>query len=144
MPLPELAQPASPTAITFVMMTKSKTVVRMILASALFERSPFLACQTSFDQKRFRSSQWRVCKGQGIDSAFFGCCSRTLETLKYEGRFTPPSLEGTLVDPATIGGVEWGGGAVDPVNQVFVKQSEQHWGCCLPGAGDRSPLEAPW
>ena len=37
-----------------------------------------------------------------------------------EGRFTPPSLEGSLVYPGTIGGVEWGGGAVDPRSGIFV------------------------
>ncbi len=54
------------------------------------------------------------------DMASFGYCSRTLEGLVYEGRFTPPSLQGTLVYPGTIGGVEWGGGAVDPGSQIFV------------------------
>jgi quinoprotein glucose dehydrogenase len=54
------------------------------------------------------------------DAASFGYCSRMAESLTYEGRFTPPSLNGTLVYPGTIGGVEWGGGAVDPNSQIFV------------------------
>ena len=54
------------------------------------------------------------------DLASFGYCSRTAKKLRNEGRFTPPSLEGSLIYPATIGGVEWGGGAVDPRSQVFV------------------------
>jgi quinoprotein glucose dehydrogenase len=54
------------------------------------------------------------------DIMSFGYCSRTLKTLVDEGRFTPPSLQGTLVYPATIGGVEWGGGSVDPSKQIFV------------------------
>ncbi|BAT59553.1 quinoprotein glucose dehydrogenase [Variibacter gotjawalensis] len=49
-----------------------------------------------------------------------GYCTRTLKTLVNEGRFTPPSLQGSLIYPATIGGVEWGGGAVDPGKQIFV------------------------
>ncbi len=59
------------------------------------------------------------------DLASFGYCSRTLKELQYEGRFTPPSLKGagTLVYPATIGGTEWGGGAVDPQKQIFVVNS---------------------
>jgi quinoprotein glucose dehydrogenase len=57
------------------------------------------------------------------DTASLGYCSGKLKELKYEGRFTPPSLEGSLVYPATIGGVEWGGGAVDPVSQTFVVNS---------------------
>ena len=49
-----------------------------------------------------------------------GQCSRTLKTLRYDGRFTPPSLQGSLEYPPTIGGVEWGGGAVDPTHQIYV------------------------
>ncbi len=54
------------------------------------------------------------------DAASFGYCSKTAASLKDEGRFTPPSLEGSIVYPGTIGGVEWGGGAVDPTNGIFV------------------------
>lgn len=54
------------------------------------------------------------------DMISFGACSRQAKELVYEGLFTPPSLKGSLVYPATIGGVEWGGGAVDPDRQVFV------------------------
>ena len=54
------------------------------------------------------------------DWASLGYCSRMAKRLRYEGKFTPPSLEGSLSYPGTIGGVEWGGGAVDPQSQVFV------------------------
>lgn len=54
------------------------------------------------------------------DAASFGYCTRTAAKLRDEGRFTPPSLEGSLVYPGTIGGVEWGGGAVDPTSGIFV------------------------
>jgi quinoprotein glucose dehydrogenase len=54
------------------------------------------------------------------DMASFGYCTKTAESLVDEGRFTPPSLQGSLVYPGTIGGVEWGGGAVDPTSGVFV------------------------
>ncbi len=57
------------------------------------------------------------------DIVSFGYCSRKLKTLEYQGRFTPPSEKGTLVYPATAGGVEWGGGAVDPNSGVFVVNS---------------------
>jgi quinoprotein glucose dehydrogenase len=49
-----------------------------------------------------------------------GECSRKLKQLRYDGRFTPPSLQGSLEYPPTVGGVEWGGGAVDPVQQIYV------------------------
>lgn len=56
------------------------------------------------------------------DLASFGYCSRVAKQLDYQGRFTPPSLKGAgaLSYPATIGGVEWGGGAVDPNKQILV------------------------
>lgn len=54
------------------------------------------------------------------DLASFGYCSRKAKELERDGRFTPPSLKGSLIYPGTIGGVEWGGGAVDPNKQIFV------------------------
>ncbi len=57
------------------------------------------------------------------DIASFGGCSRTAENLRYDGRFTPPSLEGSLTYPATVGGTEWGGGAVDPATGTYVVNS---------------------
>lgn len=54
------------------------------------------------------------------DIISLGYCSRKLKELTYEGIFTPPSLNGSLTYPGTIGGVEWGGGAVDPGKQIFV------------------------
>ncbi len=53
----------------------------------------------------------------------FGSCGRQAAHLRYEGPFTPPSLEGSLTFPATAGGVEWGGGAVDPATGTYVVNS---------------------
>jgi quinoprotein glucose dehydrogenase len=57
------------------------------------------------------------------DIASPGYCSRTLKTLRYDGKFTPPSLQGSLVYPGTPGGVEWGGGALDPTTNTYVVNS---------------------
>ncbi len=57
------------------------------------------------------------------DVASFGQCSSTLKKLRYEGRYTPPSLQGSLAYPSTAGGVEWGGGAVDPSTGTYVVNS---------------------
>jgi quinoprotein glucose dehydrogenase len=40
--------------------------------------------------------------------------------------FTPPSLEGTLMRPGTIGGANWGGGAIDPATGIiYIKSTSQ-------------------
>ena len=53
-----------------------------------------------------------------------GYCSRTFAGLRYEGRYTPPSLgNGSLAFPATAGGIEWGGGAVDPASNTYIVNS---------------------
>ncbi|MGN6147918.1 MAG: outer membrane protein assembly factor BamB family protein, partial [Rhizomicrobium sp.] len=54
------------------------------------------------------------------DIASGGQCTRMFKKLRYDGRFTPPSLQGSLEYPPTIGGVEWGGGAVDPAQGIYV------------------------
>ena len=57
------------------------------------------------------------------DVASLGYCSHKVASLRYDGRFTPPSLKGSLIYPATVGGTEWGGGAVDPTTDTYVVNS---------------------
>lgn len=52
-----------------------------------------------------------------------GACSRDAAALRDEGSFTPPSLKGSIVYPGTVGGTEWGGGAVDPSTGIYVVNS---------------------
>jgi quinoprotein glucose dehydrogenase len=47
-------------------------------------------------------------------------CRILFHRLRYEGTFTPPSLQGTLVFPGNLGMFEWGGVAVDPVRQIVI------------------------
>lgn len=47
-------------------------------------------------------------------------CRSQLSALRYEGVFTPPSLEGTLQIPSNVGGAHWGGVAVDTARQIAV------------------------
>jgi quinoprotein glucose dehydrogenase len=47
-----------------------------------------------------------------------GRCRERIESLRYEGIYTPPSLEGTIMYPGNAGGTNWGGIAVDPVRQL--------------------------
>jgi quinoprotein glucose dehydrogenase len=57
------------------------------------------------------------------DALGFGQCSREAKTLRDDGRYTPPSLQGSIVYPPSTGGVEWGGGALDPTTNTFVVNS---------------------
>lgn len=46
-------------------------------------------------------------------------CRIAFAKLNYEGRFTPPSTNGTLTHPGSFGIFNWGGVAVDPVRQIM-------------------------
>ncbi len=58
------------------------------------------------------------------DLLSFGECSRWKARIRDEGRYTPPSIRGSVSYPATVGGVEWGGGAVDPTTNTYVVNSD--------------------
>lgn len=45
-------------------------------------------------------------------------CRIEFQKLRYEGRYTPPSMEGTLVYPGNFGVFNWGSVAVDPELQT--------------------------
>ena len=47
-------------------------------------------------------------------------CRVKFKRLRYEGPFTPPSEQGTLVYPGDFGMFEWGGIAVDPHRQIAI------------------------
>ena len=49
-----------------------------------------------------------------------GWCRDRIEALRFEGIFTPPSLQGTIAYPGNAGGTNWGGLAVDPERQLLV------------------------
>ncbi len=56
-----------------------------------------------------------------IDRAY---CRRLLERYRYDGIFTPPTLEGSVQFPHSAGGMNWGGVAVDPASgMLYVNQS---------------------
>jgi quinoprotein glucose dehydrogenase len=46
-------------------------------------------------------------------------CEQQIESARNEGLYTPPSTQGTLEFHFTGGGVNWGGAAFDPVNQIL-------------------------
>jgi quinoprotein glucose dehydrogenase len=42
------------------------------------------------------------------------------ERLRYEGIFTPPSVRGSIIAPANVGGINWSGMTVDSNRQILV------------------------
>lgn len=51
-----------------------------------------------------------------------------LRTVRSNGQFTPPSLQGTIVFPGFDGGAEWGGAAFDPDSGLlYVNSNEMPW-----------------
>ncbi|HJS79213.1 MAG TPA: PQQ-binding-like beta-propeller repeat protein, partial [Vitreimonas sp.] len=47
-------------------------------------------------------------------------CANAIGSLRREGLFTPPSLQGTLIYPFTGGGANWGSAAYDPSRNLLV------------------------
>ena len=47
-------------------------------------------------------------------------CRERIEALRSEGLFTPPSLQGSVHYPGALGGVNWGGAAIDPQRGILV------------------------
>jgi membrane-bound PQQ-dependent dehydrogenase (glucose/quinate/shikimate family) len=47
-------------------------------------------------------------------------CRTILKSLRNDGLFTPPSLQGTLSIPGNVGGMNWSGYAFDPQNSLLV------------------------
>ena len=47
-------------------------------------------------------------------------CAERLKGARSEGIFTPPALEGTVVFPSNVGGVNWGGISFDPGRNLLI------------------------
>ena len=76
---------------------------------------PFTAVIAPLSPHRFtKDSVW------GMSEADRVACHAAIDSLRYDGVFTPPSVRGTFLMPSNIGGAHWGGVAVDPVRQIAV------------------------
>ncbi len=65
--------------------------------------------------------------------------------LRYEGIFTPPSLQGTLEYPSMVGGANWGSVAFDPVRRLLVLNQSRlaSWVRLIPRAEYDAARRAP-
>jgi len=55
-----------------------------------------------------------------VNDAERKACLARLQILRNEGIFTPPSLQGTLVVPGNVGGLNWSGYAFDPTRNLLI------------------------
>ena len=53
------------------------------------------------------------------DPGHLEACRELFHSLRYEGLFTPPSVQGSLQYPGTAGGANWSGGSVDPERAIL-------------------------
>jgi quinoprotein glucose dehydrogenase len=49
-----------------------------------------------------------------------GACRDQIASLRSDGIFTPPTVQGSVMYPGNAGGSNWGGVAVDPERQILV------------------------
>ena len=56
----------------------------------------------------------------GLTPVDRGACAERIRALRSEGIFTPPSVRGSVVNPGFLGGVNWGGVAVDSLHGLVV------------------------
>lgn len=74
-------------------------------------------------------------------------CRELLTGLRWDGMFTPPSLEGTLIYPGFAGGINWGGVSVRPDGLLVVNhQRLPMWVRLIerPGPGRGNQIGTPY
>jgi quinoprotein glucose dehydrogenase len=57
--------------------------------------------------------------GHQRSAADVALCRDRVRSFRYKGIYTPPSLGGTLYFPSNLGGVNWGGAAIDPATGIL-------------------------
>ncbi len=60
----------------------------------------------------------------GVTPLDRGWCRRAFDELRYEGLFTPPGDQETILFPSALGGGNWGGAAFDPDRNLLVIKAE--------------------
>jgi quinoprotein glucose dehydrogenase len=61
----------------------------------------------------------------GITPADRDWCRDRIKGLRSEGMFTPPSLEGTLMFPGNVGGMNWSGMSYDPRRGLLITNTNR-------------------
>jgi quinate dehydrogenase (quinone) len=75
-------------------------------------------------------------------------CRIGFRRLRYEGLFTPPGTDATLVYPSPLGGMNWGNSAIDPANHRLIVNDSRvaYWVRLVPRKLADAPDAAsrPW
>src|SRR5262249_11727914 len=61
----------------------------------------------------------------GLNDAARDDCRKRIAALRYQGVFTPPSQQGTIIWPGNLGGVNWSGVSVDERRGLLVAPSNE-------------------
>ena len=61
-----------------------------------------------------------ISEAWALNNAERQACLARLQMLRNEGIFTPPSLQGSLVIPGNVGGLNWSGYAFDPQRNLLI------------------------
>ena len=56
----------------------------------------------------------------GVTDSARAACRTRIASLRYQGIFTPPSLQGTIIWPGNIGGMNWSGVSVDERRGILI------------------------
>ncbi|MFI5311226.1 MAG: pyrroloquinoline quinone-dependent dehydrogenase [Gemmatimonadales bacterium] len=67
----------------------------------------------------------RAADAWGLTFLDRNACRKRIETLRNDGMYTPPSVRGTLEFPGFIGGINWGGVAVDDARDIVVTNTNR-------------------
>lgn len=71
-----------------------------------------------FPKLRLHDTDARPLQFWNFNEEHLAACKRLISGVRYEGIFTPPSLEGTLLYPGNPGGTNWGSMAYDRSSRV--------------------------
>ncbi len=73
------------------------------------------------------SSQRAITENDAFGILWFDkrACRKIIRNMQSGGIFTPPSLQGTIMNPGYAGGSNWGGVAVDPTRQIAIANVNQ-------------------
>jgi quinoprotein glucose dehydrogenase len=78
------------------------------------------------DIASFSPVTWPKDAKLGLDENDDRACRAILGKLRYDGIYTPPSLQGTLLFPANLGGVNWGSPAFDPQTGILYANTNRY------------------